>query len=113
MKERYMRSRDPDVCGLLNPTETFYGERILNGVTKWVKYTIGFRPKFFEYSGNWTIRVHSRNLNKQIGLDKDDNLSEFIYINKQNIHRFLFPSTLVSKFIRDKQLTEIINQQHK
>lgn len=108
-KTTFLRCKDPNVAGSLLPTEFFLAEREVNGVKKNLKFRVQYKPVFMPYSSNWTVRAFSRSVNKEIGLDKDDNLTEYIYLNKTNIHRFAFPSEVIARFNRDRQLTEFLN----
>lgn len=100
----YGKCHDPNICSELEPGDIIYGERY-NSKKELVtcKYHIHHMPVFFELSGNWTLRVHTKSLNQDIGKDENFQLTEHIYLNDKSIHKYRFKKTLIQFYEHQKR----------
>jgi hypothetical protein len=105
----FIQVKDKDIVSVLKKTDEFLGERMFNGQLITMRFRVEFEPFYFKHASHWRIRVFSRSANKLVGLDSTKNLNEYIYINDQNINRFYFPINKVTEYLRQKQLTEFLN----
>jgi len=106
----FTKCSDLDIMSKLKQGMKIMGLRWEKGRDDPIKviYRIDFDPVFFGYSGNWTLRCHSRTINKEAKIGEHDNLTEYVYINTKCLHKYKFPSQLVIDHNKEKELANFL-----
>lgn len=103
----YIPCNDPDICSRLKQGDTiFYRKTIESGTWKWIRYTLTYNPRFFSFSENWSLRVHTGCLKKETGQNV---FQEYAYVNREVMHKYLFHSHLVHQVNKENDEAALVN----
>ena len=77
----------------------FYKKKLIKGTEpfKWVLCVCSYKPVFFKYSYNWTIRAMFKIMGKE--------MNEYFYVNDKTIADYRFDPSVIRKW-REYQLNK-------
>lgn len=110
----YIPCNDPDICSRLKQGDTIFYRKLITSAKerkgfpeyKWVRYTLTYNPRFFSFSENWSLRVHTGCLKKETGQNV---FQEYAYVNREVMHKYLFHSHLVHQVNKENDEAALVN----